>query len=1034
MADYVTYSASISATANSTAVTGSGTAFVTDGVRSGDIAYFTESTGPVGYVIASVESATGLTLATEYEGSTAGSKTIVVTRRYGEESAADTYRLLNSYVQSLETSASIGQAGIKYSYSSTTGMADPGPGLFRLNNASPASATAIAIADECGETGNPDASAFINAFDDSTSSIKGYFYIKKAGSPQTFMVYAITALSDNSGWSQLTVTYITGSGSLTNGDDVRFEFYRTGNDGFENGLKFTYSTTTTDADPGAGIFRFNNATFASITQIFADNADANGVTVTTLLDSWDNSANATNKGTLRFQKVGDPTVFREFTITGAITDGTGYRKIPVTPAISNGTWTNGDSFVILFTRTGDDGTDGYDPGFRFDFSTTTTDSDPGAGTVRLNDANASLATYAYIDNTDAAGATITGWLDGLDDSTQSNHKGYLRFQKVGDPAIYREFVVTGAVVDGTGYRKVPIDLIAEAGSLAHGDDIVVAFTRTGDAGTNGTNGVDGYQSGYRLTYSTTTTAADPGAGTVRMNNLVMTSVTAIYIDNTDATGATITTWLDSLDDSDSSIRGYLRFQEATDPANYAEFGVNGAVVDSTGYRTIPVMPISSSGAWSNGDNLVATFYRSGSAGTATIADGNKGDVTVSGSGSVWEITAATPLADLKTKWTPASAAGAASLAFGEDTDNGTNKATLKAPESLSSDATVTLPSATGTLATLDGTEALTNKSVNALNGGPLAGFRNHIINGAMMVAQRGTSFTSATTPANSDDTYLLDRWTLLSDGNDIVDVTQATDAPTGGLNSIGLDVETVNKKFGIIQFIEQKNCIGLIGNTVTLSFKARVSSLTKLDNVKCAIIAWSGTADAVTSDVVSAWGVEGTNPTLAANWTYENTPANLSVTTSWATFSVSAAIDTASTKNIAVMIWSDVTDTTLGDFLYITDVQLEMGSVATPFERRPFQVEAYLCQRYYYKWSATSLHYGLCISDGTGFRGLLMPFRQRMFVAPTCTITGTAPSGSFALSNPYVDDITTEAAYIRLDNTSAAGLSVLTGFTATAEI
>jgi hypothetical protein len=143
MADYVTYSASISATANSTAVTGSGTAFVTDGVRSGDIAYFIESTGPVGYVIASVESATALTLATEYEGSTGGSKTVVVTRRYGEEQAADTYRLLNSYVQSLEDTVSVSQAGIRYAYSSTTGMADPGPGLFRLNNATAASATAM---------------------------------------------------------------------------------------------------------------------------------------------------------------------------------------------------------------------------------------------------------------------------------------------------------------------------------------------------------------------------------------------------------------------------------------------------------------------------------------------------------------------------------------------------------------------------------------------------------------------------------------------------------------------------------------------------------------------------------------------------------------------------------------------------------------------------------------------------------------------------------------------------------------------------
>lgn len=71
--------------------------------------------------------------------------------------------------------------------------------------------------------------------------------------------------------------------------------------------------------------------------------------------------------------------------------------------------------------------------------------------------------------------------------------------------------------------------------------------------------------------------------------------------------------------------------------------------------------------------------------------------------------------------------------------------------------------------------------IASVNTGPLAGFRNHLINGAMMVAQRGTSFTSTTTPANNDDTYLLDRWILLSDGNDIVDVTQATEAPAGGL-------------------------------------------------------------------------------------------------------------------------------------------------------------------------------------------------------------------------------------------------------------
>lgn len=234
--------------------------------------------------------------------------------------------------------------------------------------------------------------------------------------------------------------------------------------------------------------------------------------------------------------------------------------------------------------------------------------------------------------------------------------------------------------------------------------------------------------------------------------------------------------------------------------------------------------------------------------------------------------------------------------------------------------------------------------------GPLE-YRNAIINGRFAIAQRGTSFVAT---ANNDDSYNLDRWYVLSDGNDVVDITQNTSVvPTGGKYALALDVETINKKFGIAQIIEHENCIGLIGETVTLSFKAKVSATTKLDNVKAAIVSWSGTADTVTSDIVSAWNVEGTNPTLIANATYENTPANLNLTTSYATYSVTAAVDTASAANIIVFIWSDVTDTTLGDFLYITDVQLELGSVATPFEHRPIGTELALCQRYLIRWGAS---------------------------------------------------------------------------------
>ena len=247
------------------------------------------------------------------------------------------------------------------------------------------------------------------------------------------------------------------------------------------------------------------------------------------------------------------------------------------------------------------------------------------------------------------------------------------------------------------------------------------------------------------------------------------------------------------------------------------------------------------------------------------------------------------------------------------------------------------------------------------------GFKNRIINGGMDIAQRGTSFTS-TSSANNDDTYVLDRFYILSDGNDIVDVTQTTTVPTGAKYSIGLDVETVNKKFGIAQIIENANCYDAIGGNVTISFQAKVSATANLDNIKCAIVAWSGTADTVTSDIISAWGAEGTNPTLIANATYENTPANLGVTTSFATYSVTANVDTASTSNIILFIWSDVTTTALGEFLYITNVQLEKGSTATSFEYRSYGPELALCQRYlepYYCDSSTVAAMGLYyVSNG----------------------------------------------------------------------
>ena len=275
--------------------------------------------------------------------------------------------------------------------------------------------------------------------------------------------------------------------------------------------------------------------------------------------------------------------------------------------------------------------------------------------------------------------------------------------------------------------------------------------------------------------------------------------------------------------------------------------------------------------------------------------------------------------------------------------------------------------------------------VNIDTSGASAINKNYLINGGFAVAQRGTSFTS-TGGANNDDAYTLDRWYILSDGNDAIDVTQdTTTVPTNGEFAIALDVETTNKKFGIATIIENKDVIGLVGNTVTFSFKAKVSATTKLDNVKAAIVAWSGTADTVTSDIISAWGAEGTNPTLIANATYENTPANLNLTTSYATYSVSAAVDTASTQNLILFIWSDVTDTTAGDFLYIAESKLELGSTATAFEYAggTFQGELAACQRYYWRVGASNSALGQGMAAATTAADMFITLKVTMRATPT---------------------------------------------------
>ena len=273
------------------------------------------------------------------------------------------------------------------------------------------------------------------------------------------------------------------------------------------------------------------------------------------------------------------------------------------------------------------------------------------------------------------------------------------------------------------------------------------------------------------------------------------------------------------------------------------------------------------------------------------------------------------------------------------------------------------------------------------------GVENKLINGDFSVAQRnmGAAITSTSEFNNNDTAYTLDRWKLFSDGNDRVDVSQETSTvPTNQLHAIKLDVENTNLKFGIAQCVENENCVGLIGQQCTLSFKAKVSDTSKLDNIKAAIIAWNGTADAPTDDMISDWENEGTDPSLVSNFTYENTPSNLGVTTSYATYSVTATIDTSSTTNVIAFIWSDVKDTTAGHHLFITDVMLVAGTSTTyPRIKRDDQIRN--CKRYFqlFKGDQAGARFMGFAGDNADAGIILNP---HMAKAPTVSSDATGPT------------------------------------------
>ncbi|GAB3416616.1 hypothetical protein NX774_12255 [Massilia agilis] len=120
-------------------------------------------------------------------------------------------------------------------------------------------------------------------------------------------------------------------------------------------IPYTFDATTTDADPGAGKIRFDNATQSSTTTLRLDLVGSNGVDYTPLLDSFDASTSAV-KGQLRIEKAADPTKFIAFNVTGRAAPA-GYRNIAVSYVGISGAnpFATGDALILKFQRTGDKG-------------------------------------------------------------------------------------------------------------------------------------------------------------------------------------------------------------------------------------------------------------------------------------------------------------------------------------------------------------------------------------------------------------------------------------------------------------------------------------------------------------------------------------------------------------------------------------------------------------------------------------------------------------------------------------------------------
>ena len=231
--------------------------------------------------------------------------------------------------------------------------------------------------------------------------------------------------------------------------------------------------------------------------------------------------------------------------------------------------------------------------------------------------------------------------------------------------------------------------------------------------------------------------------------------------------------------------------------------------------------------------------------------------------------------------------------------------------------------------------------------------RNRLINGGMQIWQRGTTFSTG---------YTADRWFV--GFGDSPTFARSTDVPSAAFQ-FSMSV-TGSNFITLTQRIESVNTYDLAFLPVTVSFWVKQTSGAGTNSI----------------------GVQLFFPTAADNYTsVTGTTTNLiNGTSGWAyvstTFAAGALVAQAA-NGIGLSIYANVAGSST--FL-VTGVQLEVGTVATPFERRLFGQEFMLCQRYFQQVGAgwTGME-----ENATQF-SMTTPFWVTMRAAPTSSLISTS--------------------------------------------